>query len=67
MANLPTCSLCSGRLAKVENVSVGVSLCYKWAWVCTQCSAAFPIALNRTWIGIGNRPMYDDGAPADKA
>ena len=34
------------------------------AWVCTMCSAAFPIAVQTKFFG-GAKPLYEDGRPND--
>lgn len=62
----PRCSLCSGELTKETNVDLMPgALVWALAWVCTDCSAAFPIALGQT--AARNRtakPLYEDGKKA---
>jgi len=67
MAN-PTCSLCQGALIRLERVNVsrndgGYGDLYL-AWVCTMCSAAFPIAVQPKFFG-GAKPLYTDGRETD--
>jgi len=37
---------------------------YYLAWVCTMCSAVFPIAVKTTFLG-GATPLYQDGRSND--
>jgi len=54
----PTCSLCGGRLSLEQNVRTSFEG-YFLAWVCTQCSAAFPIAVGkRGFLGRNPQPLY---------
>ena len=62
MSSEPRCSLCSGQLVKETGVVVAVSLLsYAQAWVCTQCSAAFPIAVAHKSVLGQFEPLYTDG------
>lgn len=63
MSSEPRCSLCSGHLAKEKGVLVAVGLVsYAQAWVCTQCSAVFPIAVRReTALSGVVEPLYTAG------
>ena len=62
MSSEPRCSLCSGQLAKEKNVLVVAGLAsYTQAWVCTQCSAAFPIAVGHKTALSLFEPLYTDG------
>ena len=62
MSSEPRCCLCSGQLAKEKGVVVAVGwVTYTQAWVCTQCSAAFPIAVWPKGIISGVEPLYADG------
>ena len=62
MSSEPRCSLCSGQLAKENGVVVAVSLLsYTQAWVCIQCSAAFPIAVAHKSVLGQFEPLYTDG------
>ena len=59
------CSLCNGELSREENVCVStVQLVYSLAWVCTDCSAAFPIAISSFGMFKKPKPMYEDGKKA---
>jgi hypothetical protein len=62
MSSEPRCSLCSGQLAKEKGVVVAASLLsYTQAWVCTQCSAVFPIAVAHKSVLGQFEPLYTDG------
>jgi hypothetical protein len=64
MATEPRCSLCQGRLAQEKKVEVSVThgpINYPLAWVCTQCSAVFPIALGSGGLIREAKPLYRDG------
>ena len=62
MSSEPRCCLCSGQLAKETGVVVSVGwLTYTQAWVCMQCSAAFPIAVWPTGVVSGVEPLYANG------
>ncbi len=61
----PTCVLCSGRLVEETQVTIQAGgsgvLCYTMAWVCTNCSAAFPIAIGSGGVIRKPRPLYEGG------
>jgi hypothetical protein len=63
----PKCSLCGGRLVKEQNVLIagfpGQAL--RSAWVCVECSAAFPIAVRITWWSSTQAPLYEGGKRFD--
>jgi hypothetical protein len=63
MSSEPRCSLCLGHIAKEKGVMVGVGLVsYGQAWVCTQCSAVFPIAVYQKTPLFGVvQPLYTAG------
>jgi hypothetical protein len=62
MTSEPRCSLCSGHLAKEKGVIVAVGLVsFTQAWVCTHCSAVFPIAVWQKTVLSGVEPLYTDG------
>jgi hypothetical protein len=63
MQKEPICTLCGGQLVRESNVSVtpGLSLFFSLAWVCTQCSVAFPIAVGVRHFRIPCEPLYQDG------
>jgi hypothetical protein len=63
MQREPACSLCGGRLVRESNVSVApaFSLFFSLAWVCTQCSAAYPIAVGVRHFRVPSEPLYRDG------
>jgi hypothetical protein len=63
MQREPTCGLCGGRLVRESNVSVapGLPLYFDLAWVCTQCSAAYPVAVGRRRFRVPSEPLYQDG------
>ena len=63
--NEPCCGLCSGRLALERDVvvcpgSYGPVL-YTLAWVCTNCSAAFPIAIGKGGVIRPPEALYQNG------
>ena len=61
MRRSPTCPLCSGRLERHEEVVVEFATdgtTYNYAWVCTECSAAFPIAVIKNGLFKKPQPMY---------
>jgi hypothetical protein len=61
MATEPKCSLCTGQLVREREVAVGHDQAeLSLAWVCTQCSAAFPIAVRQS-IMRSFDPLYADG------
>lgn len=64
----PTCALCRGKLECLKDVRVErgeVVADYYLAWVCTMCSAAYPIAVHKKFIG-GAVPLYTDGRAYDE-
>jgi hypothetical protein len=63
MQKEPICALRGGRLVREGNVPVtpGVSLNSSLAWVCTQCSVAFPIAIGVRHYRVPCEPLYQDG------
>jgi hypothetical protein len=63
MPGEPTCSLCGGRLVRESNVAVtpGLPLYFSLAWVCTRCSAAYPVAVGRRHVRVPCEPLYQDG------
>ncbi|MEO8705242.1 MAG: hypothetical protein ABI867_34690 [Kofleriaceae bacterium] len=63
----PTCMLCRGDLVCLKKVSVfrhehGIE-CHL-AWVCTTCSAAYPIAVHNGLLKAV--PLYEDGKAYDE-
>ena len=59
MRKSPTCPLCSGRMERHEEVVVEFATegtTYNYAWVCTGCSAAFPIATTKNGLFKNNDP-----------
>jgi hypothetical protein len=68
MEREPTCSLCGGRLARESKVAVapGLPLWFDLAWVCTQCSTAYPIAVGRRQIVGTSDPLYEEGKRIDE-
>lgn len=61
------CPLCQGQLVTEEPVSIGTSAgdLIRRAWVCTQCSAAFPIAVHHSGLFGGKwQPLYENGTRA---
>jgi hypothetical protein len=65
MSKEPTCPLCQGRMALERTHGLLVTLGTQHvghAWVCVQCSAAFPVAIGRRGIFSPNpEPLYVDG------
>jgi hypothetical protein len=62
MSSVRRCTLCSGDLAREKNVVVVAGLSgFNYAWVCTQCSAVFPIAVARKKVLADFEPLYTDG------
>jgi|GEM_PF-2685636 len=58
------CTLCQGRLVqetKVQLAVVNSPIRVALAWVCTQCSAAFPIAIGSGGIIRDAKPLYERG------
>lgn len=63
MRKSPTCPLCSGRLERHEEVVVEFATegtTYTLAWVCINCSAAFPIAVSKNGLFRKPQPLYKD-------
>jgi hypothetical protein len=64
MRKRPVCPLCSSRLERHEEVVIEVAasdgLTFSLAWVCTDCSAAFPIAVGKGGLIRKARPLYQD-------
>ena len=63
MRKSPTCPLCSGRLERHEEVVVEFATdgtAYTLAWVCINCSAAFPIAVSKSGLFKKPQPLYKD-------
>ncbi|MFT4514601.1 MAG: hypothetical protein ACI89X_000695 [Planctomycetota bacterium] len=67
----PKCSLCCGML--VREARVALTTWFPWslfaprnpAWVCVNCSAAFPIAIGRgLHFGTPPQPLYRHGERA---
>jgi hypothetical protein len=64
----PRCSLCSGSLVQERDAWIQVGaptqvLRYSLAWVCVECSAAFPIAAQ--WgLFKKSKPLYQHGKRA---
>ena len=63
------CSLCSGKLTKEKNVIIALgAITYAQAWVCTYCSAAFPMAVWQKKAFGALEPLYTEGKRlADKS
>ena len=64
MATSGKCALCAGALVREEDVTVafgrsGAKLVM--AWVCTRCSAAWPIAIVGERYATTGTPMWEDG------
>lgn len=61
----PMCCLCQGPLRRQKKVPVQpggrIAIYYALAWVCTNCSAAFPIALGKGGIVRNAEPMFEEG------
>jgi hypothetical protein len=62
-----TCVLCGGPLAWESHVVVdcALPLRYSLAWVCTHCSAAYPIAVGKRNLRVPSEPLYADGRRID--
>ena len=61
MKKQPTCPLCSGRMERHKDVVVSFGpdgTTYNFAWVCTNCSAAYPIAVDVSGFFGKTEPMY---------
>jgi hypothetical protein len=69
MPKEPACHLCSGPLAREQDVSVGHSggsgVFYRFAWVCKSCGASWPIAVKSAGFLKGYKPLWDNGTRAD--
>jgi hypothetical protein len=58
----PTCPLCAGSMEREKSVFVGPNVQhFTLAWVCTHCSAAFPIAVGKGGLVRKAQPLYDRG------
>jgi hypothetical protein len=57
----PTCPLCGGRMEREKNIAIQVNVYFALAWVCTHCSAAYPIALGKGGLVRAAEPLYDRG------
>jgi len=56
--------LCRGELVREANVEVSVTphpQHYALAWVCRDCSTAFPIALGEGGVIRTAKPLYEHG------
>jgi len=66
----PKCSLCGGRLVREERALLGGARgdphSARLAWVCVECSAAFPIAVQNTWWSSTQAPLYEGGKRFDE-
>ena len=62
MKNEPHCPLCSEALVLERNVQTQTAN-PGWilAWVCTNCSAAFPVATGKGGVVRSPTPLYVDG------
>ncbi len=69
MGKDPVCPLCSNRLERQEGVKIQAGgsnvLTYTLAWVCTNCSAAFPIAVGKGGVFRKARPLHEDRPPIE--
>jgi hypothetical protein len=63
MQREPACSLCGETLVRESNVAVtpGLPMYFSLAWVCRQCSAAYPVAVGRRHVRVPSEPLYQDG------
>lgn len=63
--NPPRCSLCEGDLVREKGVTIQAGgsnvLAYTLAWVCKDCSAAFPIAIGEGGVLRTAKPLYERG------
>ena len=61
----PTCTHCTGELVRQEKVTIpaGGSNVIVWTlvWVCTNCSAAFPIVTGSGGFLRKATPLYENG------
>jgi hypothetical protein len=64
----PTCPLCSGEMERHEEVVIAFAtdgMSFDFAWVCTECSAAFPIAIAKSGLFKKPQPLYKDSKPTE--
>lgn len=65
MEKVPKCPLCSCSMEQERNVRIQAGgsnvLSYTLAWVCVNCSAAFPVAVGSGGILRSAKPLYKDG------
>ncbi|HMB91872.1 MAG TPA: hypothetical protein VKP65_13550 [Rhodothermales bacterium] len=62
MKNKPPCPLCSQALVLEQNVTTqAANPGWILAWVCTNCSAAFPVATGKGGLMRSPTPLYVDG------
>lgn len=66
----PRCPLCAGTLVEETKVVVGQTdigaVTYRRAWICRECSAAYPIAVKTGGLlGRKEEPLYRSGQRAD--
>jgi predicted amidophosphoribosyltransferase len=63
MQKEPACGLCGGRLVRESNVAVncGLPMSFDLAWVCSQCAAAYPIAVVRRSLFGPRESLYENG------
>jgi hypothetical protein len=69
MANQPICPLCQARLVKREGIYTGFYGVHPLAWVCPDCSAAFPIALRVSrfgWWFRARTPLFQNGIDSER-
>ena len=68
---IPVCSLCSQKLVLEQDVPIQLTgpapLFYALSWVCTNCSAAFPIAIGTGGVIRRPEPLYENGVRMVKA
>ena len=68
MAASGTCALCDGALVQEKKVIVAFGRYgakYVRAWVCTQCGAAWPIAISAERGATDGAPLWADGRRAE--
>lgn len=68
MGKTPTCPLCSGHLERHREVVIEFATegtTYDLAWVCTECSAAFPIAVHKLGVFKRPQPLYEGLKPTE--
>jgi hypothetical protein len=61
MKNKPKCTLCSETLVLEKKVGIHVQAAWFLAGVCTNCSAAFPVAIGEGGLVRPPTPLYVDG------